>query len=200
MLGGVVAYSNAAKIALADVPAELIERHGAVSPEVAAALADGARARFGADVGIGITGIAGPGGGTEEKPVGTVCLSVAGADGERWTGPCSARRPRDDPRAHHDRGDAPAATAAAREAQALVALDLPEPARAALVAFRTAIADPAVWRPVPDEALHVTLAFLGHRPEGDIERIAAVVREAPAAAPRLTLGRALGLPLSARGR
>jgi len=84
MLGGVVVYSNAAKIALADVPAELIERHGAVSPEVAAALADGARARFGADVGIGITGIAGPGGGTEEKPVGTVCLSVAGADVERW--------------------------------------------------------------------------------------------------------------------
>jgi nicotinamide-nucleotide amidase len=84
MLGGVVAYSNEAKIALADVPAELIERHGAVSPEVAAALADGARARFGADVGIGITGIAGPGGGTEEKPVGTVCLSVAGAGAERW--------------------------------------------------------------------------------------------------------------------
>jgi nicotinamide-nucleotide amidase len=84
MLGGVVAYSNAAKIALADVPAELIERHGAVSPEVAAALADGARTRFGADIGIGITGIAGPGGGSEEKPVGTVCLSVAGADGERW--------------------------------------------------------------------------------------------------------------------
>ena len=84
MLGGVVAYSNAAKVALADVPAELIERHGAVSPEVAAALADGARTRFSADVGIGITGIAGPDGGTEEKPVGTVCLSVAGADVERW--------------------------------------------------------------------------------------------------------------------
>jgi nicotinamide-nucleotide amidase len=84
MLGGVVAYLNAAKIALADVPAELIERHGAVSPEVAAALADGARARFGADVGIGITGIAGPDGGTKEKPVGTVCLSVAGAGAERW--------------------------------------------------------------------------------------------------------------------
>ena len=84
MLGGVVAYSNAAKIAFADVPAELIERHGAVSPEVAAALADGARARFGADVGVGITGIAGPGGGTVEKPVGTVCLSVAGAGVERW--------------------------------------------------------------------------------------------------------------------
>jgi nicotinamide-nucleotide amidase len=84
MLGGITAYSNAAKIALAAVPAELIERHGAVSPEVAAALADGARARFSADIGIGITGIAGPGGGTEEKPVGTVCLSVAGADVERW--------------------------------------------------------------------------------------------------------------------
>jgi nicotinamide-nucleotide amidase len=84
MLGGVVAYSNEAKAALAGVPAELIEAHGAVSPEVAAALADGARAAFGADIGIGITGIAGPGGGTEEKPVGTVCLSVALADGERW--------------------------------------------------------------------------------------------------------------------
>jgi nicotinamide-nucleotide amidase len=78
VLGGVTAYSNEAKVALAGVPAALIERHGAVSPEVAAALADGARERFGADVGIGITGIAGPGGGTPEKPVGTVCLSVAG--------------------------------------------------------------------------------------------------------------------------
>jgi nicotinamide-nucleotide amidase len=76
--GGVVVYSNEAKTVHAGVPAELIERHGAVSPEVAAALADGARERFGAEFGIGITGIAGPGGGTEEKPVGTVCLSVAG--------------------------------------------------------------------------------------------------------------------------
>jgi nicotinamide-nucleotide amidase len=84
MLGGVVVYSNEAKIALAGVPAELIEAHGAVSPEVAAALADGARAAFGAEIGIGITGIAGPGGGTEEKPVGTVCLCVALAGGERW--------------------------------------------------------------------------------------------------------------------
>jgi nicotinamide-nucleotide amidase len=84
MLGGLVVYSNEAKIALAGVPAELIETHGAVSPPVAAALADGACERLGADVGIGITGIAGPGGGTEEKPVGTVCLSVAVAGGERW--------------------------------------------------------------------------------------------------------------------
>lgn len=83
VLGGVVAYANAAKTAMADVAAELIERHGAVSPEVAVALADGARSRFGADLGVGITGIAGPGGGTEAKPVGTVCLSVAGPDGRR---------------------------------------------------------------------------------------------------------------------
>jgi nicotinamide-nucleotide amidase len=77
--GGVVVYSNEAKVQHAGVPAELIERFGAVSPEVAAALAAGAAARFGADLGIGITGIAGPGGGTPDKPVGTVCLCVAGA-------------------------------------------------------------------------------------------------------------------------
>ncbi len=76
--GAVVAYSNEVKVALAGVPAELIERHGAVSPEVAAALAEGARTRLGADVGVGVTGVAGPGGGTSEKPVGLVCLAVAG--------------------------------------------------------------------------------------------------------------------------
>jgi nicotinamide-nucleotide amidase len=83
VLGGVVVYSDEAKTTFADVPAKLIERHGAVSPEVAAALADGAAARFGAGVGIGITGIAGPGGGSAEKPVGTVCLSVVERDGVR---------------------------------------------------------------------------------------------------------------------
>ncbi|GAA4885398.1 competence/damage-inducible protein A [Pseudonocardia benzenivorans] len=79
--GGVVAYSNEAKTALLDVPADMIETHGAVSPEVARALADGARRRFGADVGVGITGVAGPGGGTEAKPVGYVCFCVTTADG-----------------------------------------------------------------------------------------------------------------------
>ena len=79
--GGVVAYSNAAKTALLGVPAEMIVEHGAVSPEVARALADGARQRFGAEVGIGITGVAGPGGGTEAKPVGHVCFCVTTAAG-----------------------------------------------------------------------------------------------------------------------
>ena len=83
VLGGLTVYSNEAKVALAGVSPDLIERHGAVSPEVASALADGARARLEADVGIGITGIAGPGGGTPEKPVGTVCLCVAGPEAER---------------------------------------------------------------------------------------------------------------------
>jgi nicotinamide-nucleotide amidase len=80
VLGGLVVYSNDAKTALAGVPAELIAAHGAVSPEVARALAAGARERLGADIGIGITGIAGPGGATPGKPVGTVCLCVSSAD------------------------------------------------------------------------------------------------------------------------
>jgi nicotinamide-nucleotide amidase len=85
VLGGLVVYSNAAKADLAGVDPALIERVGAVSTEVAEALADGARARLGADVGVGITGVAGPGGGTEAKPVGHVCFSVAGPDGARRT-------------------------------------------------------------------------------------------------------------------
>ncbi len=85
LAGGVVVYTNAAKTSLAGVPEELIRVHGAVSEEVAVALADGARMALGADVGVGITGIAGPGGGSEEKPVGTVWFSVTGPDGERIT-------------------------------------------------------------------------------------------------------------------
>jgi nicotinamide-nucleotide amidase len=79
--GGIVSYSNAAKTALLGVPAELIEKQGAVSPEVARAMADGARAALDADVGIGITGVAGPDGGTPAKPVGYVCLCVTTASG-----------------------------------------------------------------------------------------------------------------------
>jgi nicotinamide-nucleotide amidase len=85
VLGGLVVYSNEAKTALAGVDPELIAAVGAVSVEVAEALADGARSRLSADVGVGITGVAGPGGGTETKPVGLVCFSVAGPDGARIT-------------------------------------------------------------------------------------------------------------------
>jgi nicotinamide-nucleotide amidase len=80
--GGVVAYSDQAKVDLLDVAGELIERHGAVSPEVAEALADGALARFHADLGIGVTGIAGPDGGSDEKPVGYVCICVKTGAGD----------------------------------------------------------------------------------------------------------------------
>lgn len=79
--GGVVAYSDAAKSELLGVDPELIARLGAVSPEVAEAMADGALTRFDADVGVAITGVAGPGGGTETKPVGYVCWCVKASDG-----------------------------------------------------------------------------------------------------------------------
>jgi nicotinamide-nucleotide amidase len=81
VMGGVVSYSNDAKSALLGVDPALIERVGAVSPEVAEAMADGAMDRFGADTGVGITGVAGPGGGTEPKPVGYVCICTKTADG-----------------------------------------------------------------------------------------------------------------------
>lgn len=80
---GVVCYSNAAKVEWLGVPVALIEAHGAVSEPVARAMADGARERARASVGIGITGIAGPGGGTPEKPVGTVAIAVVTPDAVR---------------------------------------------------------------------------------------------------------------------
>ncbi len=83
--GGVVAYANAVKSGVLDVAAELIETHGAVSEPVAEAMAIGALRRFDADTAVAITGIAGPGGGTKDKPVGTVCFSVVLADGPMLT-------------------------------------------------------------------------------------------------------------------
>ena len=80
-VGGVVAYANEVKEAALGVPAELLAAHGAVSAEVAEAMAQGARERLGADVAVAVTGIAGPGGGTEEKPVGLVYLHAEGPDG-----------------------------------------------------------------------------------------------------------------------
>jgi len=80
-LGGVVAYSNKIKASLLRVPKEDLVTYGAVSEQVARAMAEGARARLGADYAVGVTGIAGPHGGSEEKPVGLVYIAVAAPEG-----------------------------------------------------------------------------------------------------------------------
>ena len=80
-LGGVVAYSNYAKAALLDVPAAVLDAHGAVSAQVAMAMAAGARARLGAHLAVAITGVAGPDGGSAAKPVGLTYLGLASAAG-----------------------------------------------------------------------------------------------------------------------
>lgn len=85
-LGGVVAYANAAKTDMLDVPTALIDAHGSVSEEVAASMADGACARFSSDIGIGVTGVAGPARGTAEKPVGMVWIAVRYRDQRRTLG------------------------------------------------------------------------------------------------------------------
>ena len=87
-LGGVVSYSNDAKTEILGVDTETLRSNGAVSEEVAMMMADGARIRFGADIGVGITGIAGPGGGTPSKPVGLVFIAVTGRD----KGTCTENR------------------------------------------------------------------------------------------------------------
>ena len=97
-LGGVVCYSNDLKTKLAGVPPALLETHGAVSKPVAQALAEGIRNRSGADIGIGITGVAGPSGGTPEKPVGLVYISLAD---ERGTQVREFRFPGDRERIRH---------------------------------------------------------------------------------------------------
>jgi nicotinamide-nucleotide amidase len=89
-LGSIVAYSNEAKQAVLGVPASILAAHGAVSAQTARAMASGARARLGVDLAIAITGIAGPGGGSEAKPVGLTYVASADADGEdvrkfQWT-------------------------------------------------------------------------------------------------------------------
>jgi len=79
--GGVVAYSNAAKTELLGVPADVLAAHGAVSEETTRAMADGARRRFAADLAVAVSGIAGPGGGTQDKPIGTVHFAWAAPNG-----------------------------------------------------------------------------------------------------------------------
>ena len=86
--GSIVAYANETKMRLLDVPGEVLAAHGAVSAQVARAMAEGARRRLGASLAVGVTGIAGPGGGSEEKPVGLTYVAVAddvGTDVRRFT-------------------------------------------------------------------------------------------------------------------
>jgi PncC family amidohydrolase len=83
-LGGIVAYSNDVKMSLLGVPQDVLERVGAVSAECALAMAQGARARIGADIGISTTGIAGPGGATPTKPVGLVYIACSTPWGDHW--------------------------------------------------------------------------------------------------------------------
>ena len=93
--GACVTYTNEMKIALLDVDPELIERHTEVSEECAKAMADGARLRLGTDLALSTTGFAGPGGGTESDPVGTVYIGVStprGTFGERFSAPVGANR------------------------------------------------------------------------------------------------------------
>ena len=93
--GGVIAYSNAVKQQLLGVPEALLDQHGAVSEHVAKAMAEGLRSRLHCDWGIAISGVAGPGGGTVEKPVGMVCLALAGPEGcDAWVQRFGARRGR----------------------------------------------------------------------------------------------------------
>ena len=79
--GGIVAYSNAAKIGLLGVPGDVVAAHGAVSEETVRAMAEGARSRFAADLAVAVSGVAGPGGGTADKPVGTVHFAWAAPGG-----------------------------------------------------------------------------------------------------------------------
>lgn len=78
---GLITYANEAKTRLLGVPEDMLARHGAVSPQVARSMAAGVRERYGADYGLGITGVAGPGGGTAEKPVGLVYMALSCSDG-----------------------------------------------------------------------------------------------------------------------
>jgi PncC family amidohydrolase len=96
-LGGIVAYANKTKMRLLDVSQEVLDRDGAVSEETAREMAQGARRALEADVGLSVTGIAGPGGGTEEKPVGLTFVGISGPIGTRverhvWDGDRAANK------------------------------------------------------------------------------------------------------------
>jgi PncC family amidohydrolase len=95
--GGVISYADELKAGLLDVPTDLLRRHGAVSAQVAIAMAEGARARLGCDLAVAVTGVAGPDGGTDAKPVGLTYVATAGAHGSEvrrqvWSGDRAANK------------------------------------------------------------------------------------------------------------
>lgn len=110
VMGGIVSYSNAAKAGLLGVSQEILDTRGAVSPECARAMAEGARRAFSTDFAVSTTGIAGPGGGTARKPVGLVYIGVADADGATAV-------------EHHFAGDRTEVTAAATQAALAMLLE-----------------------------------------------------------------------------
>ena len=205
--GGVVAYANEAKTGLLGVDAELIEKHGAVSPEVAEAMADGALERFGADTALAITGIAGPGGGTEEKPVGYVCWCAKLADGSTLARDTQLPGDRDDIRDRattvgmhllrrllrgrtHPRRVTRERPGSPRT-RLFLALELPEAARSSIAEWRdAALGGNEELRPVRADYLHMTLVFLGWQYERDVERIAETAFEPLAGLPPAGLRRA----------
>lgn len=110
VMGGIVSYSNEAKATLLGVPQEILDTRGAVSPECARAMAEGARRALATDLAVSTTGIAGPGGGTARKPVGLVYIAVADSEGATAV-------------EHHFSGDRVAVTSAATEAALAMLLE-----------------------------------------------------------------------------
>jgi nicotinamide-nucleotide amidase len=149
---GFVTYSNEAKTELVGVPAELIARHGAVSEPVARAMAEGALARSRADVAIGVTGIAGPGGATPGKPVGLVHFALAARSG-------STR--------HFERRYGDIGRAAVRRSAVAEALRLFEVTRRLNQALRTGQSEMAGWRRIGScGRQEVGVASAHHRADG----------------------------------
>ena len=201
-VGGVVAYADEVKRSELDVPEELLAEHGAVSAEVAAAMAEGARQRLGADVAVAVTGVAGPGGGTPEKPVGRVYLHAAGPDGFAGSHARPARGARagagagdrhgapspacaSDGKSRRIRMSSAASVSGDERLRLFLALRLPDDVLDEVERWQREQL-PGV-RVVPREHLHITLAFLGHRPAGELESIVGALRDAAAGAGEIRL-------------
>ena len=189
-----VTYANRAKVEETGVDPALLERHGAVSEEVAAALAAGAMKVARADVGVGITGIAGPDGGTAEKPVGLVFVAVRRRGGHARAPQPLPRRPRaralpGDAGGARDAAPRPAgpaaAVSAAETARAFVAIELEAPLREAIGDLQARLRPRlGAVRLVRPEGIHLTLRFLGDTSPAQVEtlrpRLAAAAAELPA--------------------